>query len=77
MGFEWLRRMTVKTRFLFAAIPLVAVLFLLTGCYESRDVTMHDAGVYKGKTDPLVEMSADPAYQERLQERFLMVQTDR
>jgi formate dehydrogenase iron-sulfur subunit len=25
---------------------------LLTGCYESRDVTMHDAGVYKGKIGP-------------------------
>jgi hypothetical protein len=67
----------VKTRFLLATMSLVAVLFLLTGCYESRDVTMHDAGVYKGKIDPLVELSADPAHQERLQERFLMVQTDR
>ncbi|MGM0812739.1 MAG: hypothetical protein ACQEUC_07890 [Pseudomonadota bacterium] len=67
----------MKTRFLFAAIPLGVVLLLLTGCYESRDVTLHDAGVYKGAPDPLVEMSADPAYQERLRERLLMVQTDR
>ncbi|AHE97256.1 hypothetical protein [Thioalkalivibrio paradoxus] len=67
----------MKTRFLIAAVSLAAVLPLLAGCYESRDVTLHDAGVYKGKTDPLVEMSADPAYQERLRERLLMVQTDR
>lgn len=54
-----------------------AAVLLLSGCYESRDVTLHSAGVYKGSTDPLVAMSADPAYRERLRERLLMIQTDR
>lgn len=67
----------MKTRLMLATVSLVAVPLLLTGCYESRDVTMHDPGVYKGKTDPLVELSADPDHQERLRERLTMVQTDR
>lgn len=66
----------MKIRFLIVALSVATVL-LLAGCYESRDVTWHEAGVYKGKTDPLVEISADPAHQERLRERLLMVQTDR
>lgn len=67
----------MKIRIMLATVSLVAVPLLLTGCYESRDVTMHDAGVYKGKVDPLVELSADPDHQARLRERLTMVQTDR
>ncbi len=67
----------MQTRVLLLTAVLATGLLVLTGCYESRDVTMHEAGVYKGKVDPLVELSANPAHQEGLRERILMIQTDR
>lgn len=67
----------MQTRMLLLTAVLATGLLVLTGCYESRDVTLHEAGVYKGKVDPLVELSADPAHQEGLRERILMIQTDR
>jgi hypothetical protein len=48
----------------------------LAGC-GSSDVTMYEAGVYKGKPDPLVEEQASPEQQERLRERALTAMTDR
>jgi hypothetical protein len=48
------------------------VLAGLSGCSsESRNVTMHKPGVYKGEKDPL------PARQQDLIDRFKLVQTDR
>ena len=50
----------------------------LCGCYENpREVTLHEPGVYKGATDPLLDALQQPGLQQRLQERFSLVQTDR
>jgi hypothetical protein len=59
---------------LFPALVLLAG--LLTGCYESSDITVYEPGEYKGKRDPL--LSQDPGQRaETLAKRFEMVQTDR
>lgn len=55
---------------------IVGVTLLLSACYESSDVTMHEAGEYKGESDPLMEADAE-SRAETLEERFDMVQTDR
>jgi len=55
---------------------LTALIILagLTGCSsESRKVTMHEPGVYKGAKDPLLVMQQ----QQELIDRFKLVQTDR
>jgi len=50
----------------------------LTGCYENpREVTLNEAGVYKGPVDPLLSALHSPQLQQQLQERFSLVQTDR
>jgi hypothetical protein len=50
------------------------VLMGLAGCsYESREVTMHKPGVYKGTEDPLLARQ----HQQELIDRFKLVQTDR
>jgi hypothetical protein len=67
----------MRTRVLWPMVVLAAGLPLLTGCLEGRDVTLHEAGVYKGKVAPLVAVSATPAHQEGLRDRLLMIQTDR
>jgi len=56
---------------------IVASSLLLTACYEDVGVTLHEAGVYKGPIDPLVNASKSKAHKERLRKRFDMVQTDR
>lgn len=46
----------------------------LAGCSsESRKVTMHEPGVYKGAKDPLLARQQ----QQELIDRFKLVQTDR
>jgi len=57
-------------------LPILLV-FGLSGCYESTDVTIYEPGVYKGDRDPLLETLRDPAHKQALLERFEMVQTDR
>jgi hypothetical protein len=47
----------------------------LSACYEDTDVTMHEAGVYKGKADSHA-LSAEER-EAILKTRFLQVQTDR
>ena len=49
---------------------------LLSGCWESSEVTMHEPGAYMGKADPLLDQDA-AARSGKLQERFQMVQIDR
>ena len=50
-----------------------AILTGLAGCsYESREVTLHKPGVYKGDKDPLLARQ-----QQDLIDRFKLVQTDR
>jgi major membrane immunogen (membrane-anchored lipoprotein) len=56
-------------------LTMMSVMLLLVGCYESTDVTLHEAGIYKGKNDRH-DLSSD----ERaivLEKRFKQVQTDR
>ena len=48
---------------------------LLTACYEDTDVTMHQAGVYKGSEDNHALSVEERA--EILKQRFNSVQTDR
>ena len=50
---------------------------LLSGCYESADVTWYEPGNYKGPKDPLLAKQKKEAQQEELRQRFRMVQTDR
>jgi hypothetical protein len=54
---------------------ILASLLSLTACYEDADVTIHQAGVYKGKKD-----IHSQTYEQRaaiLAKRFSQVQTDR
>jgi hypothetical protein len=56
-------------------LPCLAVLFSMTGCYESPGVTLHEAHHYKGKTDI---HAGDAGYRrDLLRVRFKTVQADR
>lgn len=48
----------------------------LSGCWESPDVTIHEAGKYMGAKDPLLAKSG-ASRAEELQKRFQLVQVDR
>jgi len=56
-------------------IVLLLGAFLLSACYEDTDVTMHEAGVYKGNEDSHALSAEERA--EVLKQRFNSVQTDR
>lgn len=59
------------------AVAIIAGAALaLSACYESPSVTVHEAGVYKGERDPLLNTDVQ-SRAETLQKRFTMVQTDR
>jgi hypothetical protein len=47
------------------------------GCYRSPDITWHAAHIYKGSQDPLLAKIQDRGLQQKLEQRFLAVQTDR
>lgn len=49
----------------------------LTGCYESPNITFYQPGEYKGEKDPLLQSQRSAEQQQRLRERFNLVQTDR
>lgn len=51
------------------------MLFGLSACYEDTDVTLHQAGVYKGKVD--VHTQTKEERQAILKKRLSQVQTDR
>ena len=73
-----MRQPNQRNRSTFAILSLLAVLVLLTGCYEEMDhVHLYDPGVYKGQTDPLMSKSGTDALTEPLAERFRQGQTDR
>ena len=65
------------SRLLALTAGLGVVLLGSTGCTEKTAVTLHEPGVYKGDTDPLLAMQKDPDHQEALRERFARGQTDR
>jgi hypothetical protein len=50
---------------------------LLSGCYESADITLYEPGEYKGPKDPLLAKERSAQHQELLRERFALGQTDR
>ena len=55
-------------------LTAIFVLIGLIGCSsESRKVTLHKPGVYKGAKDPLLAKQK----QQELIDRFKLVQTDR
>ncbi|MDT8310777.1 MAG: hypothetical protein RQ732_04960 [Methylophaga sp.] len=54
---------------------LILAACLLSACYEDTDVTLHEAGVYKGSEDKHA-MSAEKRA-DVLKQRFNQVQTDR
>lgn len=66
----------MSTRFVTLLVLCVALVGL-SGCYESADVTVHEPGVYKGTKDPLLAMQRTPEQQEKLRQRFNLVQPDR
>jgi len=49
----------------------------LSGCLDETTVELHEPGEYKGRTDPLVELSGTPEFSARLEERLRQIQTDR
>jgi len=54
---------------------LVTLMLSLSACYEDADVTMHQAGIYKGKVDNHSQTAEQR--EAILAERFGQVQTDR
>lgn len=58
-------------------IAALASAVVLTGCYESTDVTVHEQGKYKGRKDPLLDAKSTAEREEVLQKRFQLVQVDR
>jgi len=65
------------SRLLAIAAGLGVVLLGSTGCTEKTAVTLHEPGVYKGDTDPLLAKQEDPERKEALRERFAKGQSDR
>ncbi len=58
-------------------IAVLASAVIVSGCYESTDVTVHKQGEYKGTMDPLLDAKSTADREEVLQKRFQMVQVDR
>lgn len=50
---------------------------MLSACYQSADVTLHQPGVYKGAVDPLLAYEGSAEHQQKLRDRFNLVQVDR
>ena len=60
-------------RILFMLIAFVVLAGLASCTTESRNVTMHKPGVYKGAKDPLLALKN----QQELSDRLKVVQSDR
>lgn len=54
---------------------LTTLMLSLSACYEDTDVTMHQAGEYKGKID--IHSQTAEQREAILAKRFNQVQTDR
>ena len=59
------------------ALICVVISMGLVSCYQSPNATLHEPGVYKGKTDPLLEKERTPNQQEALRQRLRMAAKDR
>lgn len=60
----------------FTLMLVIITSLALSGCWESTDVTIHQAGKYMGTKDPLLATSG-ASRAEGLQKRFQLVQVDR
>lgn len=58
-------------------IVLLFLACIAAGCNVPQDVTLHEAGVYKGNKDPLLSRHRQAKAKETLLQRFNLVQTDR
>jgi len=56
-------------------VILIIATLSVTACYEDADVTLHQAGVYKGKVDTHSQTAEQR--ETILAKRFGQVQTDR
>ena len=61
-----------KITFVLSCVALLG----LSGCWESSDITVHEAGKYKGAKDPMLATSG-ASRAEGLEKRFQLVQVDR
>ena len=61
----------------YVALICVVISMGLVSCYQSPNATHHQPGVYKGKTDPLLEKERTPKQQETLRTRLRMASKDR
>ncbi len=59
------------------SVAVLASAVVISGCYETTDVTVHKQGEYKGKKDPLLDAKSTAEREEVLQKRFQLVQVDR
>jgi len=64
------------SRYALLALALLAPL-VVAGCYEDVTPTRYEAGVYKGKTDPLLEKLESGDLRDQLDQRFEIAATDR
>ena len=60
----------------FVRVVAVVATLGLSGCWESSDVTVHEAGKYMGAKDELLATSG-ASRTEGLHKRFQLVQVDR
>ena len=58
-------------------IAVLAGAVIMSGCYESTNITVHKQGEYKGTNDPLLDAKSTAEREEVLQKRFQLVQVDR
>jgi hypothetical protein len=59
------------------ALLLSSSVCLLHACYQDVDITLHEPGKYKGAKDALLAKLKTPDWQNKLNERFKLSQTDR
>ena len=59
------------------SVAVLASAVVMSGCYETTDVTIHKQGEYKGMKDPLLDAKSTAEREEVLQKRFQLVQVDR
>lgn len=58
-------------------LPTLLATVVLTACYEEPELTLYEPGVYKGRTDPLLELERTDEQQSKLRRRLELGQTDR
>ena len=61
-------------RMLLIPILIIAVFW---ACYESPEVALHQPGIYKGATDPLLAKQRTDNQKQILRKRFKQIQVDR